>query len=380
MPNNNSRRLLSLTQATLLLLVIAISVPSSATEIFEYNQTIEGLGMGGVRILRPNDPASMLVNPAALAWNQGFSWDVVDMGLGVNTSAVTGSNSFANFNASNLSNYYGRPLWVGANGHTTLVFPNLGFSIYNQGNIGMVLNNPAFPNMTLNLSNDYGFMVGTAAELLPGVSLGANFKRVTRMGGTFDLGPNELQNVSTTSLQSNLQNEGTGYGFDLGAIAQLPGALKPTFHAGWKDVGSMAFIRSKGTITPTTIRDNLTLGYHMSTEFPGFGFAAGLEYRNVNFSGEQLGKKVHLGVELELGPAVARAGFYQGYTTYGASVSLAFIELNAALYSVETGVYPGQTASQRAEAGMVISIAFNPDLSLLDSSSAAARRKLKQRR
>lgn len=349
-------------------------------EILEYNESIESLGMGGVRILRKNNPASMLLNPGTLAWNEGMSWDIANIGTGLNTSALTDASSFQNISASNMNALYGKPISVRANGHTSLSFPYFGFSVYNQSNLGLVINNPAYPNATLDLSNDYAYLIGTGFPLGPFVSAGANFKRITRLGGRFELGPNDLATISNSNLQNNLQNEGTGYGVDLGLIVQIPGGLNPTFHASWKDVGSTAFIRSKGTSTPTSIQDNLSFGAQVSAEAFGTGFAAGLEYRNVNLSSEQLGKKIHLGVELELGPAVARAGFYQGYTSYGASIQLSIVELHAALYSVETGVFPGQTASQRAQAGFVLGISLNPDFKLLDTSSAGARRKLKQRR
>ncbi|MEI7973214.1 MAG: hypothetical protein WCH11_02480, partial [Bdellovibrio sp.] len=254
-------------------------------EIFEYNESIESLGMGGVRILRKNSPASMLLNPGTLAWNEGMSWDIANIGTGLNTSAITDASTFQNISASNMNALYGKPISVRANGHTSLSFPYFGFSVYNQSSLGLVINNPSYPNATLDLSNDYGYLVGAGFPLLgPLMTAGVNLKRITRLGGRFELGPNELSAISNSSLQNNLQNEGTGYGVDLGLIVRAPGKLNPTFHAAWKDVGSTSFIRSKGSSTPTSIQDNLSLGAQVSAEAFGTGFAAGLEYRNVNLS------------------------------------------------------------------------------------------------
>lgn len=365
----------------LLSLFLALASPAFASEIYEYNQSLQSLGMGGVRILRPNDPGSMLVNPAVLAWNQGFSWDIFDIGTGFNLSAATDAASFSNISASNLSALYGKPLWVGAGGNTTLVFPNFGFSAYTAASTSTILNNPAFPNMDFSYLYDYGFLIGTAFSISDFFSAGVSFKRITRRGGVFNLGPETMASLSSTSLLESAQNEGTGYGFDVGMILQAPTPLRPTLSVGWKDVGSTTFIRSKGTAAPPLIKDNLTIGMTFNTEITGFGLAGGLEYRNVNLSGEQLGKKIHLGLELQLLLATIRTGFYQGYTTYGTTIDFGPFSFNAAMYTVETGVYPGQTGSQRGQGGFNLGIAFNPDLSLADtSSSSRARRKLKQRR
>ena len=146
----------------------------------------------------------------------------------------------------------------------------------------------------------------------------------------------------------------------------------------WRDIGSTAFTKTKGNDSPNRQKDDLVLGMTFDGSVPLLGVAGGLEYRHITDNDEQIGKKIHLGAEVTLAMFDFRAGLYQGYYTYGFGMNLWLLQFDAALYSVERGIYPGQTEDRRFQASILIDLEFDPNFKLVSSDGKA--RKLKQRR
>ena len=89
-------------------------------------------------------------------------------------------------------------------------------------------------------------------------------------------------------------------------------------------------------------------------------------------------KKIHVGAEIQLGFMDVRAGFYQGYFGYRLGIDLWLLQLDAALYTVEKGIYAGQTPEQKLQVGLLFDMEFDPNFKLTETGGK--RRKLKQRR
>lgn len=379
-------RTLKLRTKNLMLCLLCLGVAfcystlTEAKEIFEYNQSIKSLGMGGVRYPEEDDATIMLWNPAGLGYLSGFNWRVVDVGLGLNGLQIYNDlQDVGDINgASSLTPFFGKNVWLGLNANSTFTLSYFGFAAYDNGFANLQLNNPAFPSLDVSYYNDYGFIVGGAAKVGPSGYIGMNAKRITRTGTDLKLGPDQLQNITTAALQDSLQDEGTGYGLDVGALWVAPVPLSPAISLAWTDIGSLAFQKSKGDQGPPRIKDNLTLGMTVHGGLPGLGIAAGMEYRHITDQGEQFGKKIHFGTEISLLMFDFRAGFYQGYPTYGVGIDLWFFQLDAAMYTVEKGVYPGQTPDQRVQIALNMNLSFDPNFNLSDTSGK--RRRLKQRR
>ncbi len=360
---------------------LVFKINAGAAEIYNYNQSLRSLGMGGVHIPAEDDASMMLVNPANLSEIKGIQWTIFDLGLKSNalqyaTTSTTTATSVSG--ASSLSPYYGKPVYVGLGGNSTLAFPYFGFSIYDDGGLGFKLNNPAFPNLNLNYFNDYGYVLGGALPIAGPLSFGLNFKRITRAGGNVNFGPDLISTLTSTTLASSIQNEGTGYGIDAGFLLRSQAPFHPSASVTMKDVGQTAFIRTKGTITPEPIKDSLNLGLTFDGSIPGLGIAGGIEYRDILLLGETIGKKLYMGTELSLPLLDIRAGFGQGYYSYGLGIDLAIFQVDAALYQIETGVYPGQTASQRVAISFKLDLGFDPNFSLTEAGKK--KRKVKLRR
>lgn len=367
---------------SVLFFVFLQSLLASAAELYEYNQTIRALGMGGVHILDVHDNAAMLRNPATLAYRSGIGWHVFGLNSGLmadqnNLSAAQNVGAISGI--ASLAPLYGKNLWFSFNGDTTMQMPYLGLSMYTDNFASMLLSNPAFPTMDMTYYQDWGLVLGGAVPLGPLGALGVNLKRITRTGSQKQLGPSDLMSATSSTILNQFTDQGIAYGFDLGYEIKFPVVANPTLHIMWKDVASTAFIAASGSAgTPPRIKDNLILGVNSFSEFAGFGFAAGVEYRHISDTGEQIGKKIHLGTELSLPLVDLRAGFYQGYYSYGFTFDIWLMQIDAAVYSVEKGAYPGQNEDKRAQIGLSINLGFDPNFKLTDAGGR--RRNLKQRR
>lgn len=357
-----------------------------ASEMRQPFQSVHSLGMGGVYTYSDSDASVIFRNPAGLAKISGMHISLFEIDFGLNNcSGVSGCSNadlFGNFNytgISSISPYFGKTIWIGIDGIAAIALPNFGFGVFEQGYLGFRVENPAFPSLPISYTNDYGFNFGFSFPIGPDLSLGLGGKRVVRKGGVLTLGPTLLSQASdTTTLLNNLNQNGYGYGLDGGILFKPKIPLNPTLAISWQDMGSTAFIPTGSSTAPERIKDNLTLSTTIGAEIPGLGFSGGIEYRHITDNDEQLGKKIHVGAEVSLLMFDLRAGFYQGYTTYGVGLDLFFMQLDAATYTVERGAYPGQTPDQRIELALSMDLGFDPNLALTDAGGK--RRKLKQRR
>lgn len=357
---------------------------SSAQELFEYNQSTRSLGMGGVRVIDETDPTMIYWNPAALSQVGGFRWDIINVDIGTPSAAdiATYQANSTVSGLSSLSPYYGKNMSLRMAGQSTFAVPYFGVGLYGQAYTSFILHNPAYTNMNLTYFYDQGYVAGGAIPLGPSFYFGVNGKRVTRKGGTTTLGASTLANISNSSFLTNLQSTftaaGYAWGADLGLLWKPPGPLNPTLSWSWLDAGMTTFTADSGSTAPKRIDDNMIFNFNTHSEFMGFGYSAGIEYRHAMNQPVQVGKKVHLGLELSMPLVDARVGLYQGYTTYGAGLDLFLFHVDAAYYSVETGVYPGQNPINRYQVSLSMSLGFDPNFALTDIGGK--HRRMKQRR
>jgi hypothetical protein len=361
-----------------LIFLLLISIRGNSQEIPEYNQSVNDFARGGVRILKDNEGSALLFNPAILAFTKGMSWSVLNLGFGVNgQSTLTLLQNFPLSDPSNLPQYYGKNIWTGLNGWTSMTYPNFGFAAYSNNYLDFIVNNPVTPQMNMESYIDYGFVFGGAYQISETLGFGINFKRVVRTGGSTVIDtPTLLGGVTPATLQAAMST-GTGYGADIGLLWRGKSAVNPQISLVWQDVGYTWFNPS-GTTAPPPLRENLILGATVNQSGSGFGWAAGFEYRHIRNVDWEFSKKVHAGVELNLALVDVRGGFYQGWAAYGFSVDLWFLSLDYAAYGVERGAYAGQNVDWRNQLSLSFDAGFDADFNLIDGGGK--RRRLKQRR
>ena len=371
-----------------LFLVLFFAAGAQATEFYEPVQTVRQLGMGGVYVFNQNDGASFTQNPAYSCFTKGLNWSVANLDLalgdGNNSDFIQDlSESRETPNESNISDFMGKSIHVKLGGFSSMTLPCFGTALYYNAVAGFMVRNPAFPSIDTFYLTDTGFAVGGAVKLGENISLGLDVKRIQRKGGPYTFGPESIalldEEGGFESLLRSVENGGTGYGLDLGVVSRLESVpFNPTASLSWKDVGSTAFVKTTGEDAPGRQKDNLVLGLTFDTSLPLLGIAGGMEYRHITDNDEQIGKKLHVGMEVSVAMFDVRAGLHQGYPTYGVGVDFWFFQLQAALYDVEKGVYPGQTPEKRGQIGLSLDLEFDPNFKLVDSGGK--KRRLKQRR
>ncbi len=358
---------------------------SKAAELLEMNTSVRALGMGNAYTAVVADKDSLFYNPAGLAKVEGINWSIANMYAGVNGEDVYDSyQGFADADAgttafaTQVKSLFGKNIWIGGGAKTAFTVPYLGVAAYDSLTGSAYLSNPAYPNMNVNFINDYGAALGFAFDLAPNLlSVGVVGKRITRIGSAFPIGVSTLANLSSSELQDQINNRGTGYAVDYGMNLTLPLPVKPTFSFVWKNMGYTSFTQDFGARAPPMIRDEMIAGFGLTIDLPGVDIRPAMDFKYANRSDEALGKKLHFGIEFDLPIISIRGGFNQGYYTMGAGVDLGFIKLDAATYGVELGEYPGQHEDRRYILQGSLELGLNPNFGFLKGGDS---RKLKQRR
>jgi len=359
--------------------LILISTMANAGEIIETHHNVRANGMGGVYMSIVNDSNAIFVNPAALGRTSGMNLQVMNVEAGINGKDIY--DEFRGIDTSDpnsFNQFFGKDVWIRAGGKAAFSLPYLGVGVYSDTQTHLVLHNPAFPQFDTTFLSDYGLIVSGAFPVGPMSYGGVSLKRISRWGGQQDIDLGVIASGNLSDVADQFKNKGNGYGVDLAAMTTLPMPFSPTFSLVWQDVGSTAFTKSDGLDAPPRIHDNLSLGMSTSLDLPGLDWVAGFEYRHITESEYPLGQKLHFGTEFSLPFIDIRGGINQGYATYGAGINLFFIKLDAAMYTEETGAYPGQTPQNRVEIGLSLDLAFDADFKLM--SADGKKRKLKQRR
>jgi hypothetical protein len=372
-----------------ILFLLTLGGLARAAEFYEPFQSVRQLGMGGVYVFNENDANGFLQNPAYTCFAEGLNWSIFDIHLGAGDAKAyndlvgpTGSlpqpTGFAD-----IGPFYGKSLRADGTGSMSFVLPCFGIAGYYTGVLGFQMHNPAYPELRSFYLTDNGLQIGGGISISSVLSLGIAVKRVDRRGGPHNFSADALTSLtgadSVKTLISSIQDSGTGYGLDVGMasrLSQLP--FNPTMSVAWKDLGSMSFLKTKGENAPEREKDNLVLGMTFDGHIPFLGVAGGVEYRHITDNNEQLGKKLHLGGEISLGLLDLRAGFSQGYTTYGLGMDFWLIQFDAAYYKIEKGAYAGQTPEERVQIGFLMDLSFDPSFKFLDAGGR--NRRLKQRR
>lgn len=360
--------------------IILASSNAFGAALYEYNRPVRALGMGGVYLNFVKDTDAPTINPAALGFVSGIAVEVANIGLGINglDTLSTYSSSGSVSNVSDYDKFFGKKIRIGGNARVSATMPNFGLSLYDDAQVSMILRNTAFPNIDMAFFNDYGLVIAGAVTVAPLTSLGVAFKRINRWGGYQTVGLSTIAAGNAEALKAEFENKGVGYGGDLAVMTKIPGRFSPSFSLVWQDIGSTAFTKTSGNDAPPRIKDNLQAGIGLLLDLPGIDLSGGFEYRHINDTGVQIGKKMHTGFELSLPLIDLRVGSSQGYSTLGAGFSFLFINFDAAMFKTEAGEYPGQTPEDQILLSLSIDLSVDANFNFY--SKEGKKRNLKQRR
>jgi len=369
----------------LLVLVLAGAWPrfAFATELFETYISARAAGMGNAFSAVVDDKDALFYNPAALNRIHGFNLTILDPMVATDAQdaySVAQKVSGTTDPTATLGNYFGRSLYVGAFASTGVWVHDFGAAAYDSVNVGFDLRNPAMPNANINATNDLGFAGGVAFGVIPDVfTIGFVGKRVIRYGLHTALGGDLLAQVQTTKLKNIFNAVGVGYGLDSGMLLTLPGPAKFTLSMVWKDMGQTKFIPLNDTYGTPPVQDNdFIAGFGADVDAFVCHIRPAMDFRHLNMYSEQLGKKIHAGMEIAFPFVSVRGGLYQGYPSYGVGLDFWWIHVDAATYGVELDTYPGQRESRRYTAQLTLQLNIDPDFKIFSGGASGV--KPKQRR
>lgn len=368
--------------AAFVMSLVLMSEALYSKELYMRHSSVRALGMGGAfsAIARGND--ALFYNPAGLAKTTEITLTALKLRAGVNgLDAYDEAEEFDTDNlADTLRNFYGDTLWLGGGATAGISMPYFAAAIYDSFNVSADLSNPALPSFQVDFVNDYGIATGFGVNIAPGFSVGLVGKRIDRRGASLEIPVSAIADLDNESLKDEINNRGIGYSFDVGAMLSFPLETKPTLSLVMKDVGDTAFSLKSGVRNPPTDKSQLIGALSFEIEAPGLTISPVLEMRHLEDKDIHVGKKIHMGIEIDLLGIDLRAGLYQGYYTAGLGINLGLIMLDFATYGVEMGEYPGQHEDRRYMFELTIDFGYDTSSGSFLGLSKENRNRLKQRR
>lgn len=363
--------------------VVLASGFAHSRELYNRHTSVRAMGMGGAFIPLARGTDSLFFNPAGLAKTQEITLTALKFRAGLN--GMEAFETAQDFNgddyADTLRGFYGDKIWVGGGASTGISTPNFAAAVYDSFNVSADLSNPALPSFQVDFVNDMGIATGFGLDVAPGFSIGIVGKRINRIGSSAEIPVSSLASLESDDLERELDNRGLGYSLDFGAMMTFPTPVKPTFTFVMRDIGNTSFSLDTGIKNPPTDKSEMIGALSFEIDVPGITISPVLEFRHIGSDEDiHIGKKIHMGVELDLPGMDLRAGLHQGYYTAGIGLNLGIIMLDFATYGVELGEYPGQHEDRRYMFEMTVDFGFDPGKGIFLGLNKENRKRLKQRR
>ncbi len=326
---------------------------ASAREIPRYFQAVRPLGMGGAFTAVADDENALFYNPAGLDrvqhWGMGLVNPLVEVGeKGLdlyNDARDTDFNETTEV-TDLLRDYIGEYLHYRAALFPYFVRHRFAMGVLGQVNVNVQPHNVAFPEAEVDISSTVGAHLGLGWGF---------FENKLRLGGTVKyVKAYRLQEVYTAAdiasddfkdqLDDDLK-DGAGFGFDLGAMYTFPVLLKPTVGVTVQNVTDTD-LGDAGKL-PQQVNVGLSVEHSFSW-LTLLGAADWVDVTNNVGEDDDVYKRLHLGVEARLPKVLSlRAGLYQGYSSFGASLDLWVLRIDYATYAEEIGSAAGERADRR---------------------------------
>jgi len=324
---------------------------ANAAELPRLYKGIRPLGMGGAFTAVADDQNALFYNPAGLDKVDGWGMEVVPLQVEVGENGLDFYRDVSDADLEDTSeaiqllrDYSGKYVHYGASSFPYFVMRRVAVGLLGQGNVNV----KARPNVLkadVDAFGSYGFNAGTGWGFLDGaIRVGGAVKFLNAYRLYESYGVTDITNDIGERIKDD-KKEGSGLGFDVGIMAEAPVLLKPTLGIMIQNI-SDTDLGDAGEL-PQQLNMGLSIGHSVA----GFGFNAAADWIDVtNNIGEDddLAKRLHFGVEGYLPMILSvRAGLYQGYGSFGATIDLWALKVNYAQYTEEVGSAAGMQPDKR---------------------------------
>ena len=344
----------------LLLLLAAVNPPVSRAFLFE---GIRPLGMGNAFTAVADDEHAIFYNPAGLSYITGLTAGAVTpwFGMARHSADFIGDGIDTNLNDSDdiahlIRRYTGKPQYAAAG-----VFPYMGFDISGTGMLfGVLANatmeieirNPVWTESHVMLNRDIAPLAGAGTKLPAAewLRVGVALKYLHRTSLNETYTPGQITSNNFERIVADDLNSGTGFSFDIGALYDFPAHLLPFFDTLRFGVAGIN-IPEMSMGDATGIRHQVNLGMALEKHVkPWCRVIGALDFQDATYNaidGNQLSRRVHMGMEIRFPYVSLRTGIHHGYLSAGGTIDLKYFKMDFATYALEKGAYAGQKPNRR---------------------------------
>ncbi|MCT4641378.1 MAG: hypothetical protein N4A33_03705 [Bacteriovoracaceae bacterium] len=282
---------------------------------------------------------SLHYNPALLGRHSGFTFTAFNFGLTFPNvlSKLDQAQNLGSSPSDFADIAMGFPINIGYNFAPGFKMGRFGFSAIVDNQTNLLLLNKITPMMQIKYKNDRGMVIGYAHPINKMLSLGFSAKYINResLNSTKPLTGTSLLNAidsgQITSIMDSLGKvDSDGWSTDIG-IDYINKQGPTTFSMGIvaKDIyNTISTDKEEDEDKAFAQTPSVNVATSWALEFgAGFGFITAAEFKDIHIQDKSLLKKLHLGAELNLTPAL---GFMSGYNdkalSYGVKLDLALMD------------------------------------------------------
>lgn len=350
----------------------ATSLAEKINEVPHIYRSARHLSRGDTGISRTQDQEAIFYNPAGLSLCSldGDSADTQCSAdgqlrniviIGPTIEASSGIGEFAKLGTGSdsekilaLKDSVGTPGHVGLYNFSGVVGKSWAGGLLASSNASLLLyRNPdlsSIETVETRIVRDVGPVGSYSLPLIDKkLTVGTTVKFLHRTQTLVDLPLLDVEDVKEFKL-SSYTNSGNGFGVDLGAIYQF--AINPAsvnLGVTFLNLGDTNFSESKSNdIQIDTIKQTVNLG--ISAKYPGkYGTStAHLDMQDLSKQvSESFAKRVHMGIDHNIGIYGIGVGLNQGYPTAGVYLESRYARLDVGMSSEEMGNFAGDRADPR---------------------------------
>ncbi len=334
---------------------VAVSCPAChAGESPYIYRGLRPMGMGGAFTAVSDDANALFYNPAGLALVEKsiVSFFPLEMEISQKTLDMYGGARDVDFDSEQetaefLRDHMGDQARIAFNLFPHYARRRFAFGLIGTFRLDSEVHDRQYPRIGIHGVSDLGFCAGYAHPILEErLLVGASAKLVRRRSIAAEYSAADIASENFDDAIHDDMKDGAGLLVDIGAVYRLDEAVR----------GLRAGI-SMNNLVGSKMQDAEDMPAHVDV---GLAFERDLGIVRATFAADYVdvfsrfagdddpAKRVRLGAEVRFPAFVSvRAGFHQGYFTFGTTLDVWIARIDALTYAEETGAYAGQKPDRR---------------------------------